>query len=115
MYPEAVAETRSAVELKHPMAKGYLGLWLAKSGGREEAIKLLDQLKKESVQGYVPGYSIALIYIGLNEKDEALNWLEKVVTDRSPTLVSYAVGPELDDLRAEPRFKAMLKRMNLPE
>jgi hypothetical protein len=37
------------------------------------------------------------------------------VTDRSEVANLYAVTPELDDLRSEPRFKAMLKRMNLPE
>jgi eukaryotic-like serine/threonine-protein kinase len=116
MYPEAVAETQKSIELNSdPLAKGYLGLWLAKSGNRKEALNLLDQLNRESAQSYVPGYCIALIYIGLNEKEEALNSLEKVVADRTPTLVYYAAGPELDDLRAEPRFKDMLKRMNLPE
>ncbi len=116
MYPEAISETRKSLELnQNPIAQGYLGLWLAKSGERKEAMKLLDQLKQESAQDYVPGYSIALIYIGLNEKEEALNWLEKVVADRSPTLVYYAVSPVLNNLRAEPRFKGMLKRMNLPE
>lgn len=116
MYPEAIAETRKAVELNpDPMAKGYLGLWLAKSGRREEAITLLDELKQKSAQGYVPGYAVALIHIGLDQKEEALNLLEKVVAERSPILVHYAVGPYVDGLRAEPRFKAMLKRMNLPE
>jgi eukaryotic-like serine/threonine-protein kinase len=116
MYSEAVAETRKSVELNNdPTAKGYLGLWLAKSGGRKESLKLLDELNRESADGYVPDYAFALIYIGLNEKEEALNRLEKVVTDRTPILVYYAVGPELDDLRGEPRFKDMLKRMNLPE
>jgi eukaryotic-like serine/threonine-protein kinase len=116
MYSEAIAETRKAVELSQdPLAKGYLGLWLAKSGNRIEALKLLDQLKEEAARSYVPGYCIALIYIGLNEKEEALNRLEKVVNDRSPTLVYYAACPELDDLRGEPRFKEMLQRLNLPQ
>lgn len=116
MYSEAIAETRKSVELdQDPIAKGYLGLWLAKSGRRKEAMNLLEQLKAESTQSYVPDYSIALIYVGLNEKEEALNRLEKIVADRSPTLVYFAVGPELDVLRSEPRFKDMLKRLNLPE
>jgi len=44
-----------------------------------------------------------------------LNWLEKQMSGRSETANAYAVAPELDDLRSEPRFKEMLKRMNLPE
>jgi TolB-like protein/Tfp pilus assembly protein PilF len=116
MYPEAITETRKSFELNHdPQAQGYLGLWLARSGVRGEAMKLLDQLKQESTERYVPGYSFALIYIGLNEKEEALNWLEKEISDRSPGTVNYGISPELDDLRSEPRFKAILKRLNLPE
>jgi TolB-like protein/Tfp pilus assembly protein PilF len=116
MYPEAIAETRTTIELDHASAgKGYLGLWLAKSGKRDEAVKLLGELKQESTRNYVQSYTFALIYIGLGDKEEALNWLEKQMSGRSETANTYAVAPELDGLRSEPRFKEMLKRMNLPE
>src|SRR5882724_5709728 len=116
MYPEAIAETRTAIELRNgSSAKGYWGLWLAKSGKRDEAVKLLSELKQKATLGYVQSYTFAVIYIGLGDKEEALNWLEKQMSDRSETANSYAVFPELDDLRSEPRFKEMLKRMNLPE
>ena len=64
---------------------------------------------------YVQNYDFALIYIGLGDKEQALNYLEKHLLARAETANSYAVAPELDELRSEPRFKAMLKRMNLPE
>ncbi|MGB7621942.1 MAG: protein kinase [Terriglobia bacterium] len=116
MYPEAIAETRLSIELDHAsVGKGYLGLWLAKSGKRDEAVKLLGELKQEATRGYVQSYTFALIYIGLGDKEEALNWLEKQMAGRSETANQYAVVPELDVLRSEPRFKEMLKRMNLPE
>ena len=116
MYPEAIAETRTAIELNNgSSAKGYWGLWLAKSGKRDEAVKLLSELKQEATLGYVQPYTLALIYVGLGDKEEALNWLEKQMSGRSETANTYAVAPELDDLRSEPRFKEMLKRMNLPE
>ena len=116
MYPEAIAESRTAVELsKGTSAKGYLGLWLAKSGKRDQAVKLLSELKQETPRTYVQSYTFALIYMGLGDKAEALNWLEKHVSDRAETANLYAVAPELDDLRSEPRFKEMLRRMNLPD
>src|SRR6266542_4323073 len=116
MYPEAIAETRTAIELNNgSSAKGYWGLWLAKSGKRDEAVKLLSELKQETTRDYVQSYTFALIYIGLGDKEEALNWLEKQMSGRSDTANTYAVAPELDELRSEPRFKEMLKRMNLPE
>jgi tetratricopeptide (TPR) repeat protein len=115
-YPEAITETRRALELNiGSSTKGYLGLWLARSGKRDEALKLLSELKQEATRDYVQGYTFAVIYIGLGEKEEALNWLEKHMLARSETANQYAVSPELDYLRSEPRFKAMLKQMNLPE
>jgi serine/threonine-protein kinase len=115
-YPEALAETRTSIELNNASsAKGFLGLWLAKSGKRDYAVKLLGELKQEAARGYVQSYAFALIYIGLGDREEALNWLEKQVSARSETANTYAVAPELDDLRSEPRFKEMLKRMGLPE
>jgi len=116
MKPEAIAEIRKYVDLSGAsLGKGELGLFLAKSGQRDEAVRLLGELTQESLRQYVPGSSFALIHLGLGEKEEALDWLEKEIDERGSTPNAYAVMPELDELRAEPRFKAMLKRLNLPE
>jgi serine/threonine-protein kinase len=116
MYREAIIELKKSLELSNdPAAIGYLGLTLAKSGRRDEAMKLLNQLKRESAERYVPSFAFALIYIGHNEKEEAFVWLEKGVAERSSYASSYAIDPVLDDLRSDPRFKDMLKRLNLPE
>ena len=116
MYAEAIAEMRKYLEMDpDPTGKGYLGLYLAKSGRRDEAIKLLSELKQESTQRYVQSYAFAMIYIGLGEKDDALDWLEKEVSERASNTRYFAAAPELDDVRSEPRFKAMLKQLNLPE
>ena len=118
MNSEAIAETRTSIELDNYAAtsdKGYLGLWLARSGNRDEALKLLGDLKKEQARNYVQSYAFALIYIGLGDKEEALNYLEKHMVSRAETANTYATAPELDALRHEPRFQEMLKRMNLPE
>jgi hypothetical protein len=56
-----------------------------------------------------------MVYIGLGDTEEALNQLENEVSSRGPLAMRFSVGPEFDDVRTEPRFKAMLKRMNLPE
>ena len=116
MKPEAIAEMRKYIELSgSSLGKGDLGFFLAKFGQRDEAIRLLGELKQASSRRYVRGSSIALIHLGLGEKEEALDWLEKEIDERGASPGSYAVMPELDELRAEPRFKAMLKRLNLPE
>jgi len=116
MYPEAIAEARRALELNYGSStKGFLGLWLIRSGKRDEGLKLLSELKEEAKQTYVQGDVIALIYLGLGDKVEALNWLEKHMSTHAETANAYSVSPQLDELHDEPRFKAMLKRMNLPE
>ena len=87
----------------------------ARSGKRADTLQLLNELTQESARDYVQPYTFALIYIGLGNKEQALNWLEKQMSGHSETANQYAVDPELDDLRSEPRFKEMLKRMKLPE
>jgi tetratricopeptide (TPR) repeat protein len=116
MKPEAIAEMRKYIELTgSSFGKGDLGFFLARSGQRDEAVKLLAGLKQASSQRYVPFTAIAFIHLGLGEKEEALDWLEKDIDDRGSNPTYYATMPELDDLRTEPRFKALLKRLNLPE
>ena len=116
MYADAIAESRLAVELAGESSpKGYLALWLAKSGQRDEALKILEELKRESGKGFVKPLSLALVYLGLGDKNEALKLLESEIESPSETCSLFAMAPELDDLRSEPRFKAMLKQLNLPE
>jgi len=88
---------------------------LAKSGQRGEAIKLRDQLRADSGRRYVQNYNFAIVYAALGEKDEAFVWLEKDLVERSTSAGFYAVVPELDDLRDDPRFKNLLRRLGLPE
>jgi predicted Zn-dependent protease len=98
-----------------PVTRAYLALASAKMGNRDEAVKQLAWLKQESSKRYVTGTAFAITYLALGQKDEAYKWLEKDVDDRSGWASWYAIAPAFDDLRDEPRFKAMLKRMNLPE
>ncbi len=115
-YREAIAEYRKALELDDdPWVSALLARTLAKSGQRGEALTLLNHLKSESTRSYVPSYGLALVYASLGEKDKAFLLLEKDLTERSYVAHFYPVDPLIDDLRDDPRFKAMLKRLNLPE
>jgi TolB-like protein/Tfp pilus assembly protein PilF len=114
MYSEAILEYRNARELDDdPFVTALLARSLAKSGGRGEAAKMRDQLRAESARRYVPNIAFALVYAALDDKDEAFKWLEKDFADRSyfPTL--YAVHPLLDDLRDDPRFADLVRRVAL--
>ncbi|MEQ1643391.1 MAG: tetratricopeptide repeat protein, partial [Pyrinomonadaceae bacterium] len=91
MKPEAIAAVRKYIELSgSSIGKGDLGFFLARSGQRDEAVKLLAELKQASSQRYVPGTAVALIHVGLGEKEEALDWLEKDIDDRGPYSTYYA-------------------------
>ena len=116
MYAEAIAEARTALELNNSyFIKGYLALWLARSGSRDEAKEILAELEKAAGEGYVRPSTLAVVYIGLGDKEKALDQLEKEVSSRSFNAIYLAVLPDVDELRSEPRFKEMLKQMNLPE
>jgi TolB-like protein/Tfp pilus assembly protein PilF len=116
MPAEAINAIRKYGELSgDATAKGQEGLYQAKMGRRDEALKILAWLKNESAKRYVPSISFALVYIGLGDKERTFEWLEREVADHGQASCFFAVTPELDELRSEPRFKAMLKQLNLPE
>jgi len=71
-------------------------------------------LNEVSKQFYVSPYNVALIYAGLGEKDQALAWLERAFAERSTWMPYLKVDPWLDNLRSDPRFQGLLRRMNFP-
>lgn len=115
-YPEAIAALEKArlVDV-NPSSLGYLGYVYAAAGKKAEAKKVLEELKALSKQRYVSPYNIACIYAGLGDKDQAFEWLERAYQDRSFYMVLLKTEAVLDSLRPDPRFKDLLKRMNLPE
>jgi tetratricopeptide (TPR) repeat protein len=116
LYAEAIAEYRKALALNDdPYAKAFLVRSLAKSGRRADALKLVEELKSESATRYVPNYCLAMAYTALGEKEEAFALLEKDIAEHSSFVSVLAVEPALDDLRDDQRFKAMLRRLNLPQ
>jgi len=85
------------------------------SGRREDALKIVAQLKHPAQQKFIPSWSIATIYIGLDNKDEAFAWLEKAFADRLSIMVYIQTDPVLDPLRSDPRFQVLAHRMGFPE
>ena len=112
----AIPELRKAVDLSHgtPLMLSALAHAYARAGKRTEAQQLLTELEAASKHQYVSPYYLALVYIGLGEKEMALSLLEKAFTDRSNGLIFMAVEPELDPIRSEPRFVALEQKLKLP-
>ena len=112
----AITACRKSLDLtKGAWDKGRLSMVLGSAGHTDEAKKLLQELQTESSQRYVPKMALALAHLGLNQKEEALTMIEQDVAEHGYWVGSMGVEPEFDELRSEPRFKALIKRANLPE
>ncbi len=113
-YDEAIAALTKAKELSgnstEPVAQ--LGYALAKSGRREQAQAALAEMKSFAAENFVPAYNFAMIYNGLDEKGEALNYLEKSFQEREVQMAFIKTDTRWDWLRAEPRFAEVIKQMN---
>jgi serine/threonine-protein kinase len=113
MYDDAINEFEKARDsLGEKVGIGGLGHAYAVSGKTSEAQKLLNQLLREAPVGT---QAVALIYIGLGDKDSAFMWLNKTFDDEESRnqLVFIKVDPIFDDLRADQRFTELLRRMSL--
>ncbi|MBK7708249.1 MAG: hypothetical protein IPJ30_21480 [Acidobacteria bacterium] len=66
-----------------------------------------------STERFVPPIHIALILSGLDERDKALDWLEKGFEQHDPKMAFLKVDPKWNNLRNEERFAALIRRMNL--
>jgi TolB-like protein len=83
----------------------------ALAGYREKARAGLESLKAIARERYVSSYEIALIHAALEETEKAFESLEKAYEERSAWLAYVRVEPRLDNLRADPRFSALLQRV----
>jgi TolB-like protein/DNA-binding winged helix-turn-helix (wHTH) protein/Tfp pilus assembly protein PilF len=109
-YEEAFAELKKA-----NAREAQLGYAYAVAGKRDEAQKILNDLQELAKQPgrYVSPFEFALVYMGLGEKDQAFEWLNKTC-DENPYRMSFLkVNPRFDSLRSDPRFTDLLRRMKL--
>jgi len=117
-YSEAIAEFKKAIPLtagsEWSIAKAGLGHVYAVTGKKSEARTLLEELKQHSAHEYVPATSLALIYAGLGETDQAFAWLDKAVEQRAFQLQWINLDPRWDSLRSDPRFGDLMGRLRVP-
>ncbi len=117
MYREAIDEFQQAANNSNraPLAIVSLGHAYAVSGNRVEAQRVLAELKDLSQRRYVSPYSMATIYVGLGEKEQAFQWLQKANDERNTELVFLKVDPRLDPLRDDPRFQELVRGVGIPQ
>ena len=115
LHDEAIVEFQRAIELSgHSGAfNSYLGYTYAMSGQKEEAIKIVDDLRVRHDQNPSADADIALIYVGLGDRDRAMIALNKAYGARFKA--SILLRPAFDPLRSDPRFQDLLRRIGLPQ
>jgi TolB-like protein/Tfp pilus assembly protein PilF len=111
--PEAIAEYRRAAELDDdPFALAMLGQAYARSGQSDEAKKILARLNDEAKSRYVAAYGVGLVYLGMGDKDRAMDELERAYRENDGNdIYNIRVDPLLDDLRGDPRFEALAEKI----
>jgi serine/threonine-protein kinase len=116
MYSQAIEELSKGGERarQYDELLTLIGYIYAVTGQRVEALKVVDQLKERSKQRYVSPYFIAIVYAGLREKDQTFEWLQKAYDDRSFRISYVAVQPEFDNIRSDPRYADLIRKLNLP-
>ncbi len=86
---------------------------LAVGGRRQEALDVLEELKRRRERQYVSPWGLASIYARLGDAGAALEWLERAYDEHDSTLVWLKVHPRFDALRTDSRFTALLEKMSL--
>jgi serine/threonine-protein kinase len=113
-YQTAIDMIQTAMELSGDRAKiAALGRAYAIAGKKDEALKIVEELIELSKQRYISPYCITLIYASLDDNDQAMDWLNKAYEEHVSELIYLKVDPYLDNLRSDPRFQEMLKKMGL--
>ena len=106
-------QTILAAAPEDPAILALMGHEYAVSGDKVRAGQILDKLTAISNRKYVPAVYFAVVYIGLNRKDDAFRWLDKALDERCEYLVYLGTEPLADPLRGDPRFTKLLSRIGL--
>jgi serine/threonine protein kinase len=115
MYEESLAEMKASYssigdrEVEEALTQGY-----AQSGYQGAMRRAADLLAARARKTYVNSFDVALLYAIAGENDHAFEWLDKSLEDLSPHMPYLDAYPELEPLRSDPRFQALLRKMNLP-
>ncbi|TET67102.1 MAG: tetratricopeptide repeat protein, partial [Candidatus Aminicenantes bacterium] len=112
MYEEALAQMQKET-LPKAMIDPQIGIVYARMGRKEEALQILNKYLGQSNKEFVHHYGIACLYFALAENDLGFQWLEKAYEARDPWIVSIKIDFLLDSVRTDPRFKALLMKMNI--
>jgi serine/threonine-protein kinase len=108
-----VFQKASRISKEHPLFLSHLGVAFAWTGDIDKARDVVKKLEKRVEKKSACSFFVALIFMALDDKEKAFEWLERAYKDRDLWLLFIKVDPLFDSLRSDPRFKALLKKINL--
>ena len=99
------------------LTKASVGCELGFAGQRDEALEIFEDLERHRTTEYVGGVLMASVCVGLGDREQAMSWLHTAADERDATLpyINLVSAFPLESLRSDPRFQALLRRMNFPE
>jgi len=98
---------------ENPVMLALLGRAYALAGRTRDAQDILDTLTNLSKRRFVSAFNFSLVTLGLGQRDKTFDWLERAYQERASWLYLIKVDPSWDPMRDDPRFSALLKRMDL--
>ena len=115
MYQEAIGEFETALALgaAAPRIQARLAYAHAVSGHSAQAQTMLEQMLARSRNSYFPALEIAIVYLGMGNRDRAFEWLRKALDERCIYLTWLNSDPLYDPVRSDSRFLDLLRRMHL--
>ncbi|MGC2695306.1 MAG: hypothetical protein WA738_05890 [Candidatus Angelobacter sp.] len=113
-YAKAIAHLKSAqTSGEMPLMDAALGLAYSVSGKKEQTMKLAETFKSAAKKRYIPPTYFGMLFAGLGDRDKALMWLKRAFAERADGLTWLNVEPMLDEIRSDPRFQDLLRRIGL--
>lgn len=115
-FAEAIAELIKAAKLSggNSLPTAALGHAYALAGMKDKAREVLTDLKRLAQQRYVPSYGMGKVYAELGDEDLAFEHLQSAGDERDLWLGFIKIDPEVEHLRADPRFTDLIQRVGLP-
>jgi serine/threonine protein kinase/tetratricopeptide (TPR) repeat protein len=112
-FDEATMQYQKANTLAHNdlTMLGEIGRSYARGGKKDEAMKILKELQEYLKQGYSVAFAITDVYLGLGDKEETFNWLEKSVQDEIDIYMDLNNNPVWDSIRMDQRFITLMKKI----
>ena len=118
-YSEAITELQAEkgdrVSSAEVLVLAGLGQVYGLHGKKQEAEKVLAELKERSKKTYVSPFFLASVYVGLGDRERTLSALEQAYQEHDQAVIYLKVAPDYDRFHSEPRFQKLLRGMGLSD